>query len=96
MFSQIFATYDETIVSTLEHYNQDFDADSHIFERVIDIIHLMPFDCIPKIENVREQIKKIIKFQTMTPKQYLILMLIRGVIAYRTGQAVAPSIVCMG
>lgn len=46
--------YDETIVSTLEHYEQYFDANSDIFERIIDIIHSIPDDQIPVFENVRK------------------------------------------
>ena len=41
-------------VETIEHYNQDFDADSCTVERIIDIINLIPDDQIPRIENVRQ------------------------------------------
>ena len=62
--------YDETIFSTLEYYNQDFDAnfDASIVELINDIAHLMSDDQIPRIENVRKMINQVLSLTHGWPR----------------------------
>ena len=57
--------YDETILSTLEKYMRDHNADSDSVSRIFDILPLIPADQIPRIENVSNNSNIIYYFRLL-------------------------------